>query len=903
MPKYALCLSKVYKIWVFSRSGFLYHLKYASISYRYNCAEPVLTLQQNERKKKTLKKSKTDKIAIVLLSALLFASLLLTTALKPATAQYWDTKNQYHSTMGGPLPSGVTPDTSVTTAAYLAVTPNPVGIGQTMLVNVWTTPGIDVSRYHTGYTVTITKPDATTETKTMNSYYADSTAWFNYVPEQLGVYKFQFSYAGDYYAAGTYTMNKGAVFLFGGNSQNVTFAKSAWYKPSTSPVTTITVQQDLVMSWPPSPLPTDYWTRPISPENREWWSIAGNYPATGQVGGGAGWPDNTNPYGSLYGFVPYVQGPNTAHVAWRMPIGDAGLIGGNKYTNSFLGGGFGAGPSVIYNGRGYQQISQGGSSNLLECYDIRTGKVYWQIANPVPSSNFFGFVFAGSLYISYYLGTAEVPGGSSSSMSAGVSLVSIGSQLVKIDPFSGAITLNVTGMSGTYYNDPYVLSVQSLGSFFAPNYRLINWSIAGSTTNFADRIVSNISWPLSSLPSTTDFNTGVTVSISGISDSGVGSFGSVGTMLTAYSLQTGQMLWNTTDNEIEYSLACCIADHGKVAVLFENGGWKAWDLLTGKVAWTSQPMDYPWGLSSFGDYGQQSAYGLLYRESYDGVYAFDWATGKIVWHFVAPSVPFETPYSGNYSFNGGGIVADGKLYTYNTEHTASNPITRGWRMFCINATTGEGIWNITGTTTPMAVADGYLAASDGYDGYMYVFGKGQSATTVSAPQIQVTVGTSAVLSGTVLDESPGSPGTPCVSAASMTTYMEYLYMQHPIDGIFHNDAITGIPVSLDAVDPNGNNVHIATVTTDGKSGTFGYTWTPTTVGQYKIIATFAGDDSYGSSSATTYATVAQAAQSTTPETVTQTAPDYTMTIVGVGIAVIIAVAIAAVAIILMVRKR
>ena len=55
-----------------------------------------------------------------------------------------------------------------------------------------------------------------------------------------------------------------------------------------------------------------------------------------------------------------------------------------------------------------------------------------------------------------------------------------------------------------------------------------------------------------------------------------------------------------------------------------------------------------------------------------------------------------------------------------------------------------------------------------------------------------------------------------------------------------------------AVDPNGNYIHIADVTSDGYSGTFGYTWEPETAGQYTVTATFLGDDSYGSSFATTY---------------------------------------------------
>ena len=36
------------------------------------------------------------------------------------------------------------------------------------------------------------------------------------------------------------------------------------------------------------------------------------------------------------------------------------------------------------------------------------------------------------------------------------------------------------------------------------------------------------------------------------------------------------------------------------------------------------------------------------------------------------------------------------------------------------------------THAPGAVADGYLTGSDMYDGYMYVFGKGKSDTTVDS---------------------------------------------------------------------------------------------------------------------------------------------------------------------------
>ena len=69
--------------------------------------------------------------------------------------------------------------------------------------------------------------------------------------------------------------------------------------------------------------------------------------------------------------------------------------------------------------------------------------------------------------------------------------------------------------------------------------------------------------------------------------------------------------------------------------------------------------------------------------------------------------------------------------------------------------------------------------------------------------------------------------------------------------------ITGVPVSIDAVDPNGNYVHIGDTTSD-MSGTFSYTWAPTITGDYKITATFGGSQSYGSSYAETHAVVVSA---------------------------------------------
>jgi hypothetical protein len=148
-----------------------------------------------------------------------------------------------------------------------------------------------------------------------------------------------------------------------------------------------------------------------------------------------------------------------------------------------------------------------------------------------------------------------------------------------------------------------------------------------------------------------------------------------------------------------------------------------------------------------------------------------------------------------------------------------------------------------------AVSDGYLVTLNGYDNRIYCFGKGPSATTVSAPQTVPTLGSSVMIKGTVTDQSAGAKDTPTIADVSMTAWMEYLYMQKPIPA----DA-KGVGVSLDTIDPNGNFVHIGTVTSD-LTGAYGYAFTPEVPGTYQIIATFAGSASYGSSSATTYLAV------------------------------------------------
>ena len=754
------------------------------------------------------------------------------------------------------------------------------------------------------YQVTITRPDGTTDVLKMNSYIADGTAWFEYVPNQIGQWKFKFDFPGTYFPAGRYLDGNIIIANTGG-----TVYTSAYYQPSSTPVTTINVTDQMVMSWPASSLPTDYWTRPISYDNREWWTIAGGYPWNGP-GGGAVWdqlyPDTTPYWNALYRFTPWVQGPNSAHLAWTRVDALGGLMQFGDDSGPFTLTQTISVPSIIYMGRGYESLTKtttdGTATTVLQCFDIRTGAIYWERTD-----------VSAPTVIEYDQGTPEVAGGEARQMgnTGNVNLLYIGGgRLIKYNPATGATVGNysidpLTGSGGTYYMNGYCLGIQDLGSSAGANrYRLINWTTIGTSATLTGRVKDNSTFALASFPSVNDWNVGVGVSMSKSMVSGAPNM----TTVTAYSLKTGLQLWSNAVPEWTYSGSCAVADHGKVAVLMEQGYWLAWDINTGKLAWQSESMEYPWGKPAFGAYSVQSAYGMLFRQSYDGVYAFNWDTGKIVWRYTAPAAsPFETPYTDSaggqtvYSFDQAANIVDGKMYTMNSEHTPTSPITRGWGVHCINITDGTLVWKMEGPwswAAPGPAAEGYLTIP-GADGVLYVYGKGESATTAKAPDTAVTSGESVMIQGSVLDLSPAQPNTPCVSKESMATQMEYLHIQHPVDGIYHNVTITGVPVSLDAIDPNGNSVHIGDATTEGYSGTYGFVWTPANAGKYQITATFKGDDSYGSSFATTYSVVQAAApsptQTTTSSTIDVATPVATYVIAGV-IAIIIAIAIATVVI-------
>jgi hypothetical protein len=312
--------------------------------------------------------------------------------------------------------------------------------------------------------------------------------------------------------------------------------------------------------------------------------------------------------------------------------------------------------------------------------------------------------------------------------------------------------------------------------------------------------------------------------------------------------------------------------------------WYGFSLTTGEKLWgPTEP--YP---NAFGMYSWRAsiAYGKLITEDYGGyVHAYNLQTGKKEWDWFAGSSGLETAYGAWPINHPAPVSADGKIYV-SAGHGYNPPLFKGAKMYCLNATDGTLIWSLLGfhTYNPILIADGFLVAYNSYDAQVYCYGKGQTATTVAAsPEISVH-GSSVLIKGTVTDQSPGAKDTPAIADESMSPWMEYLYMQQP-----RPQNATGVEVSLDTLDPNGNFVHIGTATSD-MSGTYSYMWKPEVPGKYTVIATFVGSKSYGSSYAETAIGVDEAPPATAMPEYPQPI-DNTLTIVGTGIAIIIAIAI------------
>jgi outer membrane protein assembly factor BamB len=782
-------------------------------------------------------------------------------------------------------------DTPVDAVAFVSVNPNPVGINQHVTVNMWISPLPRAeSDILTGFTVTITNPNGNIETK--GPYHANPNGgkWITFTPNIVGQYTFRFTYPGE------------------------TFISGAIFKSATSPTITLEVQEQPIPPYPDVPLPTDYWTRPISSENRLWASISGDWLTRSYNASFVGGTSIT-----VGGFNPYSQAPRAPHVMWTKEVALGGLVGGEQGTHSYFAGlSYDAylNPPIIMAGKLYYNVApRGDPFPGFVCVDLRTGQELWR--NPT------GQLSHGQLFnlqnFGVYTASGVVPLLWTKSWDAYNPLN--GDLMFSFENASGIGLQSrpVFGEDGTMYaylsgkgwlamwnsSKAFIDArlVRPRTYYFPATYATWNprpgtydwtaglqWNVTVSYPIISDELLEAID--LTSLPNPVIFGTTGNVLIARVGTS------THPVYVIGYDMTTGRELWVN-----DFTQAVWAVDATKPTYWHATGeevwssfslntmAWNGYDINTGNKLWVSDPQVFPWG--DYSGYAPTIAYGKLYSLSYDGhVHAFDITTGEEVWKFSSGNSGIETVY-GTWPFFYGPIIADGVAFAGTGYETPEQPLSRGNRLFAIDANSGEQLWNILGMMYPVAIADGYLVAVNQYDTRAYSFGKGPSATTVSTPDIAATMGDTVIIKGTVTDQSAGQPDTPAISDEDMGPWMEYLHMNQP----FPAD-VTGVDVSIDVIDANGNFRNIGTATSNA-AGTYSLVWSPDIPGEYTVIATFAGSESYGSSFDQTTMYVEQAPEPTPPPDATP-APMTDTYIAGSTIAILAGIAIA---VFLILRKK
>jgi hypothetical protein len=711
------------------------------------------------------------------------------------------------------------------TYLFMVAAPNPVGIGQTTYVTVFLDRYPPSRNTPTGYVldaqfqfvVKITDPSGNVQTKNLVADFIGGAS-FSLTPTTLG----------------TYTLD--ATFTQNSQTNNT-------YLSSSRTGVKLVVQQEPIPQYPGAPLPTEYWQRPIDSQNREWYSISSNWYGSSFYGG---------PFASgRNNWVKIGSAPNSAHILWTKPMDLGGLTGGELGDEQFYGGMSYErkwSNAVVIDGYLFYGRRLGSSSNLgTQCVDLKTGEEIWfQNGTIITCGQVLAFDTMNQHGTIAYLWQT-------------------GSTYNLFDAFTGIKVLQISNAStGRMVLDAhgnllvYVLNGQTnrltlwnstkcIGNYSSsgPDY----WRpVAGANLDWNRGIMWNVSVP--DVPGSQSIaTTGDSVIIAG-AQAATGIIG-----MTGYSMVTGAQLWNfnVTSSESATYFQTSEVD-GKFAWFKqETMTWYGYNALTGAQLWVTQPYANDWGLytSGGGGIGASSpliAYGKLYAAAYDGLHCFDMANGNTLWTYSTGNAGFETPY-GTWALGMGQIfAADGKIYASCGEHSPGTPLWRGQKLVCVDATSGKEVWNALGWDEMPILADGCVVTLNTYDTRIYCFGKGPSATTVSAPTTTVPLETGVLIQGTVTDVSAGakqSPlperfpnGVPAMSDANMGSWMAYLYMQQP-----KPTNATGVTVFLQAMKSDGTVIDLWHATTD-LTGHYQYTWTPQTADTYKIIATFEGSEAY-----------------------------------------------------------
>src|SRR3990172_10050158 len=193
------------------------------------------------------------------------------------------------------------PGVVIKTYPLIDAIPNPVGVGEQVLIRFGISEALgNVNLGWTGITVTVVDPDGTTTT--LGPYKTDSTgsSFTIFKPSKVGNYTLTTNFPRQN-ATETWTPSErgGAQIL-----------KDTIFDASSISMT-LSVQAEPLPAYPDLPLPTEYWTRPIDPQDRSWYQIAGTWVERP--------PNSFSPYND--------DAPETAHVLWARSLTDGGSTG------------------------------------------------------------------------------------------------------------------------------------------------------------------------------------------------------------------------------------------------------------------------------------------------------------------------------------------------------------------------------------------------------------------------------------------------------------------------------------------------------------------------------------------------------------------------------------------------
>jgi outer membrane protein assembly factor BamB len=829
----------------------------------------------------------------------------------------------------------------IPTWVFGVLSPNPVGVGQEMTI-VMFNPQVphasaDANDIRYQYSVSITKPDQSTERiPTSGTITSDSTgsAYTTFTPTETGNYSITITFHELYY--GWHGSSAEREFY------GVTLLESA--HTYTLVVQDEQVQPEAVTIYP---LPTEYWTRPIEGQNNQWGLVA-SY-----------WLNNAHDRDLGSGqnrFQPEGSAPESGHILWTKVTEDGGVVGGDQYFSD-VGEVFNAGHQyqtrftnqIIMMGRLYYEVPNGfsGGGGGWMCVDLKTGKDLWggpkDFGTATQTIEYFGMTFTMTSSISPSFGYYYDLDDMNQHGIVNPSWLFTNNFGMSIQPRYGTVgALNLTNVpSGTEVIGPQgeVLRycIQNAGNSSNPSYRLLQWNSSRVfTSQTGERNAGGSSaydWNVS-LPIANSLSGSISIRAVIMDDVLLGSNGTLPTAgtgsldydnpewgtLWAVSLEPGrqgQTLFGPKNYQMTF-------DDGTQSIFIRAGEgvfvmqhmpdlvFSGYSMYTGEQLWETDsqadltvPFGYYTWVSLMNVFGTSIADGKFYTAGYTGhVFCYDLQNGTLLWLYEAPTYARIFEYYTLFL----GTIADGKVYVGTHEHSADTPLYKGNRVRCLNATTGEEIWTMLGWAHPqtMAIADGVLVYWNNYDHQVYAVGKGPSAMTVEAPMTGAVEGSSVLIRGTVLDVSAGTQqdeqaarfpyGVPAVSDASMSEWMEYVYMQKP-----RPTNATGVDVVISVVDPNNNCYEVATATSNADGG-FSAVFDPLVPGLYTVYASFEGSNSYWPSHAVTSvyvesAPAATAAPTPTPATMTDT---Y---VLGIGAGAIIAIIAVGLVLMMMLKKR